>query len=469
MTRNNTRCRWASIFLPAFLALATIATAGIPMFRAGDRVTFIGDSITHGGSYHAAIYLFHATRFPDRLFLAYNCGISGDTAPGTNRRFDWDIAVHEPTVATVLLGMNDAWAWCFDAPEPTEAMRQGRIQAYSTYTNEMTRLAAALDALHCRIIFIKPSPYDQTARIREKNLPGKDDLLKRFGDFLDTLAAQHGGFVVDFHEPLLPVNRALQAKDPAATVIGYDRVHPGAPGHFVMAWAFLRAENMPRLVSALEVDAASGRIRQQENFTVHEGAEIAPDRVAFTCFERALPFPVTDEQREALEWIPFEEQLNQQLLKVTGLQPGTYELRIDGITVGAFSSAQLARGINLADNPATPQHQQAIEVRAVNERRLAPAAKLRALAHVRHTMLRKIQPPVDEDDPEALAAALDAHVEQSQGKPWYGYLKSQARLYLEALPREKTLHLDEDRQMERMWCVNQPRPHRWTLTRQDAN
>jgi len=43
-------------------------------FKTGDSLCMVGDSITHGGSYHKYIYLFYATRFPDAKFDIYNCG-----------------------------------------------------------------------------------------------------------------------------------------------------------------------------------------------------------------------------------------------------------------------------------------------------------------------------------------------------------------------------------------------------------
>ncbi|MBL6829474.1 MAG: GDSL family lipase, partial [Puniceicoccaceae bacterium] len=98
-----------ALLLLGLLSLGTPLKASVPPFQHGDRVAFIGDSITHGGRYHADIYLYHATRFPNRPFVIHNCGISGDTAPGTNIRFESDIAVHRPTVATIMLGMNDAY------------------------------------------------------------------------------------------------------------------------------------------------------------------------------------------------------------------------------------------------------------------------------------------------------------------------------------------------------------------------
>ncbi len=448
----------------AFFAMVSIAQAVVPAFEKGDRVIFIGDSITHGGSYHPNIYLFYATRFPNRPFACYNCGISGDTAPGTNKRFKSDITIHQPNVATIMLGMNDAWAWCFTDGEPTEKMLKGRKQAYTTYTREMDLLAASLAKTNCRIIFIKPSIYDQTAKIKQKNLMGKNDQLGRFGEFLETLAEKYDGSIVDFYSIMCRLNETLQKADSAATLVGHDRVHPGAPGHFVMSYAFLKAQNMPRLVSAIELDAAAGKIIKQENCTIGAGAELASDRVAFTCTENALPFPVTGGQVEVLQWIPFQTELNQQILKVKNLKSGTYELKIDDVSVGTYCCGELAAGINLSDNDSTSQYQQALKVKAVNDERLAVVSKLRSIAHVRYTMLSKLDPQVSEDDLEALKAALDGHVETSKGKPWYYYLKSQVKAFLESVPQEDALKVQEQEWMKKIWTVNQPRPHRWTIT-----
>lgn len=60
----------------------------------------------------------------------------------------------------------------------------------------------------------------------------------------------------------------------------------------------------------------------------------------------------------------FIETLNEQPLKVTGLEAGSYALKIDGETVGTFPSEQLAAGINLATLP-TPMMKQAAEVHAL--------------------------------------------------------------------------------------------------------
>ena len=69
--------KWISGFIAVwFLQGAACGEA----FRPNERVAFIGDSITHEGSYHTLIRAFYATRFPERNVYRFNLGISGDIA-----------------------------------------------------------------------------------------------------------------------------------------------------------------------------------------------------------------------------------------------------------------------------------------------------------------------------------------------------------------------------------------------------
>ncbi len=56
-----------------------------------------------------------------------------------------------------------------------------------------------------------------------------------------------------------------------------------------------------------------------------------------------------------------EQALNQQVLKLTGLEAPRYQLRIDGTHVGELSKDQLSAGVNLAEQP-TPMFRQAMTV-----------------------------------------------------------------------------------------------------------
>ena len=47
-------------------------------FQRGDRVVFLGNSITEGGHYHSYIWLYYMTHFPNLPLRMYNGGIGGD-------------------------------------------------------------------------------------------------------------------------------------------------------------------------------------------------------------------------------------------------------------------------------------------------------------------------------------------------------------------------------------------------------
>jgi len=70
----------------------------------------------------------------------------------------------------------------------------------------------------------------------------------------------------------------------------------------------------------------------------------------------------------ALKSSDFMEALNQQTLRVRGLEAAEYTLKINGSVVGSFSRGQLAEGLNLAGLP-TPMAKQALGVHLLTLKR----------------------------------------------------------------------------------------------------
>lgn len=435
-------------FLPAWLLLvfSTFPVAAIEPFRDGDVVCFIGDSITRGGWYHSFIAQYYAVRFPDLKLTTYNCGKSGDNAVGTLDRLPWDALQHQPTVAVVMLGMNDA----------TIGPSQDRPIA------NLEKLIIALRQAGCRVIQIGPSIYDQTADLPAKANVGKNDALAEYARRVRETAARRGNDFVDFYEPMQRINVERQRADRSYTLVGADRVHPGEPGHFVMAYEFLKAQGLPRDVSRIVIDAGTGKVVEQTNCKI-EAPTIASDQVKFACTEQTLPFVPTKDARPALQLVPFQDELNRETLTVTGLCEGTYELRIDDTVVGEYAHDVLARGIDLAANPLTPQYQQSEKITAANARRHSiESVNLRGVALV-HGMLKKAGiDPTDEAASEKYLREFIAARADKQGD----FGKTMAERYL------GSWHRDEAKNRELISTLvdtirNDARPvqHRWQLVR----
>jgi hypothetical protein len=77
-----------------------------------------------------------------------------------------------------------------------------------------------------------------------------------------------------------------------------------------------------------------------------------------------LPLPLIESnatQALLMELTDITQALNQEPLRVTGLEPGQYQLTIDDAIVGTFNARMLDTGINLAQYN-TPMRQQAQRV-----------------------------------------------------------------------------------------------------------
>ena len=344
------------------LAAAPVLAAETPSsfaLKDGDRVVFYGDSITEDGAYARFVEEYVRTRFPQWDIRFYNAGVGGDTVRGGGAgpidvRLERDVIAHEPTVVTIMLGMNDGGYKPFD-PMTLAAFGEG-------YRAIVAKLRQARPGV--RLTFILSSPFDDVAR-PPQFLPGYDDALRRLGCYVTTLGAREKATVVDFRDPVNAGIAAVMKENPdLARLVVPDRVHPGPAGHLVMGATLLRAWNAPALVARVVIDAAAKTVTAAENADVNElvGTEAG---LSWTGLDRALPLPLAfeDGETELAERAGAGiEGLDQLTLVVTGLAAGRHELKIDGESVAAFTEAELASGVNLARHR-TPMRWQAYGVK----------------------------------------------------------------------------------------------------------
>lgn len=408
-------------------------------FRAGDRWTAVGDSITHTGSYAKWIELYYVTRFPTRPITVFNCGFSGETAKMALNRLSWDVAVHRPTVMTVMLGMNDVMRALYASERTESAAELATLKqnALADYRVHLLAVVKELQATGARVILITPSMFDQTAQLASQPLTGVNDALAECARIAGEIAASSGAGVIDFHAAMTRLNAAQQQKDPAFTLIGPDRIHPGPAGHFVMAYLFLKAQGATATVASLTLDASKRSAAATQNGDVSD-LDVSPAQVAFSWQAHALPSPIDPDVQPALSWIPFTDELNRETLTVTGLDRGYYRLSIDGRMIRIYSAEQLAGGVNLATEAATPQYQQALQVLALlNERSALVIEELRSVAYFEHRMAL---PDTPADRPVTLEMMWPAFLQRSQeirSQPTVPFIQRIVEYYPYRKAREK--------------------------------
>lgn len=446
--------------LIAVLLLATVAGAApapaAPLFQDGDVVAFVGDSITHSGRYHRFVYDYYLTRFPERKIKFINLGIAGDSAAGGVARLDWDILPYQPNVASIMMGMNDVGRGYYGKDNPDEATLQARQRALDSHRQSMAQLAQGLaDHGVKRFVFCTPSPYDDTAQLPSENLFGVNAALATCGQYGRELAEKYHGGVVDFNGAMTALNLEHQKTEPAFTIIGPERVHPGDVGHLIMAYVYLKAQGAPALVSRVEV--ADGKVVQAENCTV-TGLEATARGLRFDYLAKALPWAIDDTAKGALALVPLEADLDQELLQVKLPGAGPYQLLIDGQAVGEYTGEQLAQGVNLALNPKTPQYQQARQVAVADEQRRATEHRIRTHAQMKLMFVRS---KVNEDDVPAVDAYMENFLKQHEGMR--AYFANQYKVYRETHTQLDAIRAQVQTLTEKLWTLNQPQVHHYEL------
>ena len=442
------------------LALTGDMTAATP-FKADDRWIAIGDSITHSGAFTRYVELFYVTRHPNSKLTYDNAGIAGDTAAGALSRFDWDIASANPTVATIMLGMNDVGRGNYAPETPDdEAVKTKREGSAAGYAKNTRDLVARLKANGTRVVLLTSTLFDDTSRIATPNLPGCNDALIELGRRTHVIAQETGSEFIDLIQPLTTLNRSLQIADPTFTMISNDRVHPGAPGYLAIAYEFLHAQGVNTEVAIVHV-GATGAVRLAGNCEVSE-VSATPESVAFTYTARSLPFPVPAGAVPALKWIPFQSSLNREELRVRGLAAGNYKLEIDQQVVGELSAADLERGVNMAELP-TPQLKQAQAVLATLEKRWELMNRLRTIAMVEYQHGGKLPRPVSAEAIEPILAAWEATLPPGH---WQGKMPGQ---YRESKPAQGAIRAQADELLQQARTEAAPIPRKIALTLIRAN
>jgi hypothetical protein len=287
----------------------------------------------------------------------------------------------------------------------------------------------------------------RAARLRNKAAEPRDTyyngVLSLYGAWLREMAQQRGLGFVDMYSPLNQLTLEQRRTSPDWTMIP-DAVHPGAAGQFVMATALLTDMAVKSQVSGITISQKDGKwIAAASNAKVTD--LVGGQTVSFTARANALPWVVPADAAEGYKLTHAGHRMSNEKVTVRNLAPGTYEMRLDGQAVGKWTDGQLAHGVELQENMATPQYQQALKVAELNQRRNREAytgirGEYAKLKGVRNKMNKAVGTPEE-------AAAKEEF----------------ANYHAAMKPRVQAL-LETARGLEdEIYKANQPVPHKYEL------
>lgn len=338
-------------------------TPGPVQLEDSDTFVFIGNSITHQCLYTQYVEDYYYTRYPAKRIHFHNAGVSGDVAADVIRRFGEDIAKYNPKYASVLIGMNDGRYTPFDN------------EIFETYKKGMIGIVDSLQKIGTAPILITPTMYDLRATLVyggefEPDVASKthyNSTLPFYGAWALQVANERGLGFINMFEPLNRISRENRKNNPEFTLIK-DSIHPGEDGHVVMALAFLKDIGADPVVSSIQIDVQNNEweILEAENGNFEK---LGGDQIKFNFTSNSLPWVLPEDAALGYKLTNAGELMSREIVKVTGLSKGEYDLLIDGNSVGKYSHLNFANGVELQENKLTPQYQQAAKVALLNKTR----------------------------------------------------------------------------------------------------
>lgn len=325
----------STIFAGAVLA----AEPSAEKLHDGDYVGVIGDSITEQKLYSVFIEDYLLMCKPAANLSVTQFGWSGETARGFANRMQNDMIPFNVSAATTCFGMNDGG---YSPMNPEKA--RGYHQAQTSVVEQLKKAGVRF------IVVGSPGCVDsftfrhdpEAAVMYNKTLAAERDIARQ-------VAQEQGVAFADVYDAMYDTMEKVKAKlGKEVAVAGGDGVHPGANGHLVMAYAFLKGLGCDGNIGTITFDLAAGKATATDGHKVLSDAngviEIESDRYPF-CFSGGPKD--TNGTRGITQFFNFNQDLNRFTLVVTGAAPGKQYKVTWGDESREFSGDALAKGINL--------------------------------------------------------------------------------------------------------------------------
>jgi len=330
--------RLCALLAVLVLVCASHAAEGL---KAGDNVAIVGDSITEQKLYSVYMEDYLLMCKPAADLKTCQFGWSGETSWGFVARMNNDVSWFHPTVATTCYGMNDGG---YGPMKPDTAKK---------YRDNQKAVVQQFKKMGVRLIVVgSPGCVDadtfrkstEAAVMYNKTLAAERDIAKE-------VAEEEGVVLADVYDAMYDAMTKAKAKlGTTHAFAGGDGVHPGPNGQLAMAYAFLKGLGCDGNIGTITIDLSANKAEASEGHKVLSfadgAAEIESSKYPF-CFYVDPHYPAGQSTRSAIEFLPFNEDLNRFKLVVKGAKAD--QLKVTwGNAEKTFSKDDLEKGINLA-------------------------------------------------------------------------------------------------------------------------
>ncbi len=236
---------FSSLMLALGAAMTLFASSGAlsaaEPLKKGDRIVFLGDSITQAGAapggYVSLVKDALAKQKPELEIEVIGAGISGHKVPDLEKRLERDVLEKKPTIVAIYIGINDVWHSQNNNGTPKDAYDQG-----------LRRLIERIQKVGARTILCTPSVIGEKTDGSNK----LDAMLDEYSQISRNVAKDAGVQLLDLHQQFRDHLKQHNAANAEKNVLTTDGVHLNAAGNRFVA---------DRVLEAVGVDQPAGLLR----------------------------------------------------------------------------------------------------------------------------------------------------------------------------------------------------------------
>jgi hypothetical protein len=280
----------------------------------GDRVVFVGNTFFERDLKFNHLETALTSRWPARAVTFRNLGWDGDTVWGDARAefgsaadgfnsLSKHVADLKPTVIFAAYGLSESYAGA------------GGVDPFVAQLDKMLDMLSRTQA---RIVLLSPIRHEDLGR----PLPDPSDHNRDLRLYVDAAAKVAARRSYDF----VNLFELAGSKEQPLTQNG---IHLNDRGYRAATWAVERALGLAPLAWDVAIDARGKALGQG---TTLSDLKASPDGAKFGAADATLPG-------------------GGRMLKVEGLSPARYALRIDGTVVATAAAENWARGVALTKGP----------------------------------------------------------------------------------------------------------------------
>lgn len=198
----------------------------------GDRIVFLGDSITAGGAqkpngYIVLIEKALKERHADLGVETIGAGISGNKVPDLQKRVEKDVIAKKPTLVFIYIGINDVW---HGEKDPAKGTSKEKFEA------GLKEVVGKIRAAGAKTVLCTPTV------IGEKKAGGNplDGQLDAYADISRKVAKDTDSRLCDLRVAFVDYLKEHNADDKEKGILTGDRVHLNAAGNKLVADEMLK-------------------------------------------------------------------------------------------------------------------------------------------------------------------------------------------------------------------------------------